>query len=124
MDERRRFYFAQGKFSLETWVFGKDDGSIYEGTCSFEQAWQETKRRAGLANADLHFHDLRGEAASRLSEMGTPLPVIQRFLGHKNLEMTQRYLRPRLGEVEETVEALDGYRATKGATSVGEVRLP
>jgi integrase len=120
LEQRRKFYFAQGKFHPEAYVFGKDDGTAYIGTCSFEQAWQETKRRANLADTDLHFHDLRGEAASRLSEMGKPLSVIQRFLGHKSLQMTQRYLRARIGEVEETAEALEGYRATKGATKVEE----
>jgi integrase len=121
LDARKRFYFAQGKLTPDTFVFGKDDGTRYLGTCSFEQAWQEAKRRAGLKDADLHFHDLRGEAASRLHDLGMPLATIQRFLGHSSLEMTQRYLRARVGETEDTASVLDRYhagrqRATKGAT--------
>ncbi|HYT73895.1 MAG TPA: tyrosine-type recombinase/integrase, partial [Vicinamibacterales bacterium] len=122
LDARRRFYFSQGKFAPQTVVFGKDDGRIFEGTCSFERAWQEAKQRAGLKDLDLHFHDLRGEAASRLSDMGHPLPAIQRFLGHSSLEMTQRYLRARVGEAEDTATAMELFgeqRATKGATNDG-----
>jgi integrase len=120
LEARRRFYFAQGRYSAEAVVFGKDDGTIFEGTCSFEKAWQEAKRRAGLKDTNLHFHDLRGEAASRLSDMGTSLAVIQRFLGHQSLEMTQRYLRARVGEIDDTATALENYQgATKGATKKG-----
>jgi integrase len=122
LDARRRFYFSQGKFSPDTVVFGKDSGRIFQGTCSFERAWQEAKQRAGLKDLDLHFHDLRGEAASRLSDMGHPLPAIQRFLGHSSLEMTQRYLRARVGEAEDTATAMELFgeqRATRGATIEG-----
>jgi integrase len=117
LESRRRFYFAMGRYGPDTVIFGKDVGTMFLGTCSFEQAWQEAKRRAGLRDANLHFHDLRGEAASRLSDMGMPLATIQRFLGHSSLEMTQRYLRARVGEIEDTASALENYkRATKEAT--------
>jgi integrase len=118
LEARRRFYFSQGRYAQNVVVFGKDDGTLFQGTCSFEQAWQEAKRRAGLKDADLHFHDLRGEAASRLADSGMSLPVIQRFLGHRSIEMTQRYLRARVGEIDDTAAALEKYeRATKGATA-------
>jgi integrase len=117
LDARRRFYFARGKLMPNAFIFGKEDGTAYLGTCSFERAWQEAKRRAGLKDADLHFHDLRGEAASRLHELGVPLATIQRFLGHRNLEMTQRYLRARVGEIDDTAAVLDTFNATRlGAT--------
>jgi integrase len=121
IDVRRKVYFAQGRYNGETFVFGKDNGTPYVGTCSFDEAWQEAKRRAGLKDVDLHFHDLRGEAASRLADLGVPVSAIQRFLGHRNLEMTQRYLRARVGEIDDTAAVLEQYQgnrlgATKGAT--------
>jgi integrase len=123
LEARRRFYFAKGRYTAQTFIFGKDNGAKYEGHCSFESAWQEAKRRAGLKDTDLHFHDLRGEAASRLAEMGLAMPVIQRFLGHRSLEMTQRYLRARIGEVDDTALAMEAFRrATKGATTDGKLK--
>jgi len=48
--------------------------------------------RAALRSIDLHFHDLRHEAGSRMLEAGWPLHHIQRMLGHADLKMTSIYL--------------------------------
>ena len=61
-----------------------------------EPAWQKTglapASRAALAAIDLHFHDLRHEAASRLLEAGWPIHHVQEMLGHSSLEQTSTYL--------------------------------
>jgi len=51
-------------------------------------------QRAGIEN--LHFHDLRHEATSRLFEKGLNLMEVASITGHKTLQMLQRYthLRP------------------------------
>lgn len=55
-------------------------------------AWQRVRLRAGLAGKDLHFHDLRHEAASRLAERGDlELLEVAAVTGHKDLRMLQRY---------------------------------
>ena len=41
--------------------------------------------RRQLADINLHFHDLRREAGSRLLDAGVPLGVIQAFLDHANI---------------------------------------
>ena len=41
---------------------------------------------------DLHFHDLRHEAGSRLLEAGWPLHHVQEMLGHADLKQTSTYL--------------------------------
>lgn len=48
--------------------------------------------RAELHRIDLHFHDWRHEAASRLLENGWPLHHIQQMLGHATLAQTAAYL--------------------------------
>ncbi len=48
--------------------------------------------REALKRIDLHFHDLRHEAGSRLLERGWPLHHIQRMLGHASLAQTADYL--------------------------------
>jgi integrase len=61
---------------------------------ALKQAWERARNRAGLG--DLHFHDLRHEAISRLCEMGLTLPEIALISGHKDPRMLFRYvnLRP------------------------------
>jgi hypothetical protein len=45
-----------------------------------------------LRKIDLHFHDLRHEAASRLLADGVDIRIIQLMLGHASVQQTQRYL--------------------------------
>jgi integrase len=54
--------------------------------------------RAALRQIDLHFHDLRHEAGSRLLEAGWPLHNVQVMLGHADAKQTATYLNSnRLG---------------------------
>lgn len=61
---------------------------------ALKQAWERARDRAELG--DLHFHDLRHEAVSRLCEMGLTLPEVALISGHKDPRMLFRYvnLRP------------------------------
>jgi integrase len=57
-------------------------------------AWEHLRQRAG--SPDLHFHDLRHEAVSRLVERGLSIPEVALISGHKDLRQLFRYthLRP------------------------------
>jgi integrase len=59
------------------------------GTPRFDNMWQETLKRAGIV--DLHFHDLRHEATSRLFEKGLNTAEVMRITGHSTKEMVERY---------------------------------
>jgi integrase len=59
---------------------------------AFRLAWERVKRRAGIA--DLHFHDLRHEAISRLFEKGLSVPEVALISGHRDLRMLLRYTHP------------------------------
>jgi site-specific recombinase XerD len=48
--------------------------------------------REKLVEIDLHWHDLRDEAACRWWSGGLDLRAIQLLLGHADLKTTQRYL--------------------------------
>ena len=47
---------------------------------------------SSFARIDLHWHDLRHEAACRWLSAGLDLWAIQLLLGHADLKTTQRYL--------------------------------
>jgi integrase len=52
-------------------------------------AWGRTTKRAGIE--DLHFHDLRHEATSRLFEKGLNPVEVATITGHKDTRMLMRY---------------------------------
>jgi len=85
------------------------DGRVFgwQTKNSFEKTWQRCIMRAKAAYAedcakkgkkpdpafltDLHFHDLRHEAASRLFEKGLGIMEVASMTGHKSLSMLKRY---------------------------------
>ena len=60
---------------------------------AFKLAWQRGVKRSGLR--DLHFHDLRHEAASRLAEKLSNILELSSVTGHKDIRMLKRYYHPR-----------------------------
>lgn len=77
-------------------------------TNSFKRSWNTARRLAGLTN--LHFHDLRGTAASRMINQGVPLAVVGKYLGHENYETTLKYyVRPDSWTIENVRERMNAY---------------
>ena len=56
-------------------------------------AFRRSCRELGIV--DLHFHDLRHEATSRLFEAGFDIPEVSLVTGHKDWKMLRRYLNLR-----------------------------
>ena len=56
---------------------------------SIRLAWEHLRVRAGVG--DLHLHDLRHEAVSRLFEKGLDIMEVSTISGHKTLSMLKRY---------------------------------
>ena len=110
--KRRRF------LGPNAYVFGTATGK-YQGT--IRTAWESlvltahgfepTRTRAHgrvnrehLAEIDLHWHDLRHEAACRWLSRGLDLRAIQLLLGHADLKTTQRYLNVTDEELRKTMQ--------------------
>lgn len=59
---------------------------------ALQLAWKQVKQSPhGKAFRDLRWHDLRHEAASRLTERGLHPFEIQAITGHKSMQMLKRY---------------------------------
>jgi integrase len=69
----------------------------------FAKIWGGIKESIGIA--DLHFHDLRHEAVSRLVEGGLSDQEVASISGHKSMQMLRRYTHLR---AEDLVTKLDG----------------
>jgi integrase len=74
------------------------DGRIFSVTPNaFRLAWEKLRRRVGIE--DLHFHDLRHEAISRLFEKGLSIPEVALISGHRDYRMLFRYTHLRAEDV-------------------------
>ncbi len=56
---------------------------------AFRLAWERVKKRTKID--DLHFHDLRHEAVSRLFEQGLGIAHVAAISGHRDFRMLARY---------------------------------
>jgi len=93
----------------------------------FAKIWGDIKEVVGIS--DLHFHDLRHEAVSRLVENGLSDQEVASISGHKSMQMLRRYTHLR---AEDLVSKLDGLEKTRAVVfdvygtlvSIGDKRMP
>lgn len=85
----------------------KQKGKVFSYTSNgLKSAWRIMTKRLGIE--DLHFHDLRHEACSRLFELGTlDIMEIAAISGHKSLSMLKRYTHLKAGKL---VKKLEGHK--------------
>ena len=74
---------------------------------------QRPSNRAALAKSDLHWHDLRHEALSRLADDGVPVHELQMLAGHANITTTQRYMNARASSLAESMRHARERRASR-----------
>lgn len=67
-----------------------------------EGCGRRVSNRQALAKIDLHWHDLRHEALSRLADDGVP-HELQLLAGHANISTTQRYMNARANSLAESM---------------------
>ena len=121
---RRRVFLGP-----DAYVFGHATTGEYVG--SFRSAWEtllllangleptrpgRSKRwsnREELARVDLHWHDLRHEALSRLADDGVPGHELQMLAGHASITTTQRYMNARANSLAESMRQARSRRAQR-----------
>jgi integrase len=88
-----------GAFQIIEGMGDKDArGPVFGMTATtISQAFRRACRRAGLE--DLHLHDLRHEATSRLFEKGLAVMEVALVTGHADVRMLARYTHLRAGDL-------------------------
>jgi integrase len=102
---RRAWQTAVLKAHGQTPVWAWRQNGAKKGTGKLAPASLERFR-----TINLHFHDLRHEAGSRLLEAGWPLHEVQQMLGHASLEQTSTYLNATLRGMHRSMRATDLVR--------------
>src|SRR5580765_4402888 len=112
----------------DAYVFGEATTGAY--VASLKSAWETLlllangvkPTRAGsgkrvsrppLAQVDLHWHDLRHEALSRLADDGVPVHELQVLAGHASITTTQRYMNARANSLAESMRQARARRVKR-----------
>ena len=69
----------------DKYVFATAKGKI---STSIQPQWKTLLKRAGIKN--LRIHDLRRTSATLLLKYGTPLNIVSKILGHRNIGITHK----------------------------------
>jgi len=107
--ELRNYWAA---YRPTVWLFTNlhDNGPLPKSTA--QQTFYDLKRRAGVTHGH-GIHCLRHSFATHLMEAGTPLPTIQRLLGHSSLATTAKYLHVTARHLQGIRSPLDLLRMPK-----------
>lgn len=98
----------------------KNKGKVFGYTAEgLKSTWRFMLKKLGIQ--DLHFHDLRHEAISRLFELGSlDMMEVAAISGHKSLAMLKRYTHLK---AQRLVRKLEGHK-NKGKQAVMDNLIP
>ena len=74
-------------------------------SCVLRLAFYSVLKKVGIV--DFRLHDLRHTFATRLAQAGVDIYKISKLLGHKDIQMTQRYAHHCPDSLRDGVEILD-----------------
>src|SRR5262249_48652888 len=82
----------------------------------FGSSFNDTKHAAGMADKDLHFHDLRGTAATKFYIAGLSIRVIAEILAWSE-DQVERIIRRYVARAAATKEAIRQLNAAQRTAS-------
>ena len=85
-------------------VFTTETSRFYDST-NFTTAFTRLLKKAGVPYKK--FHALRHTYATRLVQAGTPLPTVQKLMGHSSIAITSIYTHSSLDDRREAVKVLN-----------------
>lgn len=94
------------------WPAGYGDGTP-KSISSIATSWRTALKAAEIPE-HYRFHDLRGSMGTFLANQVAPLPL-QKWLGHKHLKTTMRYIEIADASQREAATLADAYAGTAGA---------
>lgn len=100
-------------FMKTDWVF-YDDGRFNQHR--IHDGFERIIKKAGVKR--IRFHDLRHTFASHAAMRGVPIPVLQKWLGHKNLSTTMGYAHLTPEYQYEFIDLMDGDGDENRVTNV------
>lgn len=103
--------------SHSEYVFTKDGVNPY---ADIQESFAKARDDAEIKN--LHFHDLRHTFATRAVKAGVDLFSLMKFLGHKDVTTTQRYVNLRGVDLLPAIEKLERY-CEKNKNSLSQKRI-
>lgn len=101
---KRNIPLSKEALRLLSLIKHENEQIIPHNSNSFKKAWQRGEKR--LPIDDLHFHDTRHEAISRMVKVrGLPVEVLAKITGHKKIEvLVNTYYNP---DAQELMEAFN-----------------
>jgi len=120
---REVYYSSDAEQALKDWLRTRDATKRYlfygrsDKPLSYVSAWTVMRKaleRAGLSDKGYSLHSLRHTFATEMINHGMRVEVLQKILGHQDIEMTMRYARLSNQRIEE-----DYYRAMRIITGGG-----
>ena len=97
-----------------TIVLTNSDGQPWRG---FSSSFKTALKRAGMAGRDLHFHDLRGTAATKFYLSGLPIRTVAEVMGWSEDEV-EKIIRRYVGRKAAVQDAIQRMRARSGTGGV------
>lgn len=84
---------------------------VFGVTTAIKRAWKSSCRLADIG--DLHFHDLRHTAVTRMVATGLPSTEIMRISGHKQAKTFLRYVNPKADSLRRAASMLSAFNEIK-----------
>jgi integrase len=85
---------------VRKWTLNREIGTLKRARNQYLDDCKEKGRKPSPKFlADVHFHDTRHEAASRLANKLSNVLELSAVTGHKDLRMLKRYYHPRAEEL-------------------------